>query len=80
VVERGEDRVDQVLDVDEVPLHRHVVRVEHYRHRARFDVAVRLLRRRRGRASTGPPKTSSPNESWYRKSSFSMIHGARRQQ
>ena len=29
---------------------------------------------------SGPPNTSSPNDSVYLKSSFSMIHGARRQQ
>ena len=80
VVERGRIAVDQVVDVDEVALHRLAVGIEHHRHRA----ASRRSRRPRSGPTRsrqrGPPNTSSPNESWYLKSSFSMIQGARRQQ
>ena len=62
IVERGEDGVDEVVDMDEVALERAPVRVAQegngplFRQRSATSGATSVFQ-------SGPPNTSSPNES-----------------
>src|SRR4029077_13074 len=44
MVQRNEDALNQIGDVDEIPFYRHTLRVEHQRDRTAPDVFVRTLR------------------------------------
>ena len=78
VIQRHNHALDKVAHVDEVSFHGAPLgsSISGTVRALRYSSAVSAGTSSRHR---GPPKTSSPNVSEYLKSSFSMIHGARRQ-